>query len=259
MPHPPPRDFPPPSAPFPRCAEQCALLAEANHRAANQFGKLTSYIHLSLEEYRRRPGEVGDLQMALAAVEAKARALAHLNRVLTARPTSSAPADLSPVLHEICAAFSVQVGPARTIVDQVSGHWLVTPQVSLAVGQIVTEAVMNAVKYAYPDQEDGEIVIRTSPGEGETLVIEVIDHGAAAEPLVNPAGFGARLMRGLALKEQIGLGFIPTSPGLTVRLAAPVAVGLPERGGGGSAGPAHHRSSLRAAESLRGWRRTGSR
>lgn len=50
-----------PTAPFPLCAAHCALLAEVNHRTANQFTLLTSYIHLSLEEFRRNPGEIRDL------------------------------------------------------------------------------------------------------------------------------------------------------------------------------------------------------
>lgn len=219
----PPPDFVAPAGPFPGCAEQCALLAEANHRAANQFNELTSYIHLSLREFRRRPGEVEDLQMVLVAVEAKARALAHLNRMLTARPTSNEPVDLAPILHKICATFAVQVGRSHKIVDEVSGRWLVTPLVSLAVGQIVTEAVMNAVKYAYPGQRGGEIVIRTSVDAPPRLVVEIIDHGAAAAPPVDHDGFGTRLMRGLALKENIALTFTTTSPGLSVRLGVPAA------------------------------------
>jgi two-component sensor histidine kinase len=62
-----------PTAPYPLCAARCALLAEVNHRTANQFTLPTSYIHLSLEEFRRNPGEIRDLQLAFASVEARAR------------------------------------------------------------------------------------------------------------------------------------------------------------------------------------------
>lgn len=90
---------------FPLCAAHCALLAEVNHRTANQFALLTSYIHLSLEEFRRNPGEIRDLQLAFAAIEARARALASLNRQLTERPTSSQQVDVSLMLHEVCATL----------------------------------------------------------------------------------------------------------------------------------------------------------
>ncbi len=219
--------FPPPTTAFPRCADQCALLAEANHRAANQFALLTSYIQLSLEEYRRRPREVRNLELALASVEATARALASLNRRLIERPTSSQLVDVSLMLHEICATFAGSGNPRHTVVDAIAGPYLVTPNVNMAVGQIVTEAVMNALKYAYPEDQAGEITVRTTPVESGKLLIEVVDRGV--EPL--PASllfafaksFGVRLMCGLARQEDIGLNFEAASPGLSVQLVVPPA------------------------------------
>lgn len=220
-------DFPPPTTAFPKCAEQCALLAEANHRAANQFALLTSYIRLSLEEYRRGPGDVRSLELAFASVEARARALASLNRLLMGRPTTSPLVDVSLMLHEICATFAGSGNPRHTIVNAIAGPYWVTSRVNMAVGQIVTEAVMNALKYAYPEDQAGEITVRTTPVESGELLIEVADRGV--EPL--PASllfafaksFGVRLMSGLARQEHIGLNFEAASPGLSVQLVVPPA------------------------------------
>lgn len=209
---------------FPLCAAHCPLLAEVNHRTANQFALLTSYIHLSLEEFRRHPGEIRDLQLAFAAVEARARALSNLNRRLTERPTSSEPIDVSAMLHEVCATFGTSGDTIHSVVDEIAGPHLVTNSVNVAVGQMVTEAVMNALKYAYPVDQPGEITVRSTAGPSGALLVEVIDRGVGGLPAslsTSAKSFGVRLMRGLARQEDIGLDFVAGSPGLTVQFVLP--------------------------------------
>ena len=216
-----------PTASFPRCAAQCALLAEANHRTANQFSLLTSYIHLSLREFQRRPEEVQNLQLALATVEAKARALASLNRLMMPRAAPGRPIDISVILHEVCATFHGQVGSGRRVVDAITGACLVSPTVGLAVAQIVTEAIMNGLKHAYPEDQAGDITVRSATGESGEVLIEVVDRGVGGPPALHSSagsGFGVRLMRALASQENIGLSFVAASPGLSVQLAAPSAI-----------------------------------
>jgi two-component sensor histidine kinase len=218
-----------PTARFPLCAAQCPLLAEVSHRTANQFAVLTSYIRLSLEEFRRNPGEVRDLQLAFAAVEARARALASLNRHLLETRAATDPEDVSVILHQVAETFASDTGDLHSIIDAVTGSYLVTPGVKLAVGQIVTEAVMNSLKYAYPDEIRGDIIIRSSLADTGDLIVEIADYGRSGQvaSLSTAAKtLGVRLMRGLASQENIGLSFIPTSPGLCVRLLLPSAVEL---------------------------------
>lgn len=218
--------YAPPTARFPWCAAQCALLAEANHRAANQFTLLTSYIHLSLREFQRQPGEVQNLQLALATVEAKARALASLNRLLMPRSAPGGAVDMSLILHEICATFRGQVGSGHRVVDAITGACFVTPNASLAVAQIVTEAIMNGLKYAYPEDQAGDITVRSTTRESGEVFIEVVDRGVGAPPAshsIAGSGFGVRPMRALASQENIALSFVTGAPGLSVHLAVPPA------------------------------------
>lgn len=170
-------EFTPPTRPFPLCATQCALLAEVNHRTANQFAILTSYIRLSIEEFRKQPGAILDLQLAFAAVEARARALASLNLQLMTPRSTNQPVDLSIALHDICSAFNGSGGTRHSVVDAISQPYLVSPSVNMAVAQIVTEALMNALKYAYPEGQAGDIRVRSMPAESGALLVEVVDRG----------------------------------------------------------------------------------
>ena len=92
------------------------------------------------------------------------------------------------------------------------------------VGQIVTEAVMNSLKYAYPEDQVGEITVRSTPAVSGELLVEVIDRGVGGSPAslsTSAKSFGVRLMRGLARQENIGLSFLATSPSLSVQLVLP--------------------------------------
>lgn len=211
---------------LPFCADTCPLLAEVNHRTANQFAVLTSYIHLSLEESRRHPGEIRDLQLAFAAVEARAGALAALNRQLMQGPSGEL-VDVSLILHDICAAFGGSDNVTHSVREQIEGAFLVGSGVNVAIGQIVTEALMNALKYAYPDDRPGEVVVRSSATDSGELLIEVRDRGIGRPPASqadDTRGFGVRLMRGLAAQGKIALRFVDAAPGLSVQLVVPCVV-----------------------------------
>lgn len=211
-----------PVAPFPWCSAECALLAETNHRVANQFTTLAAYIHLTLEELRSHPSEIRDFELGFLAVEAKARALASLNRLLIGGQMSSAPTDVSIILHQVCSAFR-DTGNRGHVLDEITGDYLVTHSVNAAVGQIVTEAVMNALKYAYPADQGGDIVVRMAKIASGELLIEVSDHGVglSSSRTLAEKSFGSRLMRGLARQESLGLSFVAASPGLSVQILIP--------------------------------------
>jgi len=204
---------------YPLCAAKCDLLAEVNHRTANQFTLLSSYIHLSLAEFRRHPDEIRDLQLAFAAVEARAQAPAGLNKRLTRNPTSQV-VDISLILHQVCAIYDANGTSFHKVIDEVTGSHLVTNTTSMAIGQMVTEAIMNSLKYAYAEDQEGEITVRSTPGNPGQLLIEVIDSGVgglSASLSHTAKSFGIRLMRGLASQELIDLNFVAMSPGLSVQ------------------------------------------
>lgn len=140
------------------------------------------------------------------------------------RPTSIHTVDVSLIVHDVCEAFSSGGRTIHNVVEEITGSCFVAESVNMAVGQIVTEAVMNALKYAYREDEAGDITVRCTPGDSGKFLIEVADRGVGGLPdsLSTAAkSFGVRLMRGIARQENIGLSFVATSPGLSVQFLLP--------------------------------------
>ncbi|MBV8593137.1 MAG: sensor histidine kinase, partial [Caulobacteraceae bacterium] len=87
-----------------------------------------------------------------------------------------------------------------------------------SLGMIVNELVTNAVKYAYPSGEGGEVRVAFSR-EGRTLVLRVADDGVG---LGSPGqGLGVKVVRSLV--DQIG-GMLSQSgpPGAVFEVRWPV-------------------------------------
>ena len=149
------------------------------------------------------------------------------------RTTSNDPVDASLILHDVCGAFSISGSAIHNVADEITGSYLVAPSVNMAVGQIVTEAIMNALKHSCPEDQPGDVTVRSILVESGRLIIEVADLGVGGLPesfSTAAKSFGVRLMRGLARQENIGLSFVATSPGLSVQCLLP-SVGGPHGNG----------------------------
>jgi two-component sensor histidine kinase len=214
--------FAAPTAPFPACGGQCDLLAEANHRVANQFTVLIGHIQMSARAFRERAPSPLEFEWLLAGIEAKARAMATIHKLLSTQPSSLRAVDVSTVLHELCAAFRDQSGRGARLVADINGPLFLNPTTVLPVAQIVTEAILNALKYAYPDTALGEIRVSAGLRSPDEILVEVVDRGVGFQLTpehLHRKGLGLRLMRGLANQADIKLSLASASPGLAVQLA----------------------------------------
>jgi two-component sensor histidine kinase len=92
---------------------------------------------------------------------------------------------------------------------------------AIPLGIIVNELVTNAIKYAFPSESSGSVVVALKRGPGE-LRLTVADDGKGVDPRRTDSGAGGRLVEAFA--RQLG-GRIEresgTSKGTTVRLTLP--------------------------------------
>jgi len=210
--------------------DNCSLVDEANHRIANHLSMLAAFVRLKAVETARHASAspTGEsIQLLLEGVRAQIEAVARLHRSL-ADSGRRTPTDLSEHLHEVCAPLaSLLIGRIELIEDFGAGCQASHDQI-LPLTQIVSEAITNAVKHAYPHGQVGRIIVRTRQPPLGALVIEIVDDGPGLPAGVNVTsggGLGLRLMRALGgrLGARIEFGSGSSGSGLTVRVTLPPA------------------------------------
>jgi two-component sensor histidine kinase len=89
----------------------------------------------------------------------------------------------------------------------------IDPDRAVAIGIIVNELVMNAVKYAYPDGA-GPIHVDLK-AHGDTLVLSIADDGVGLNVKTDPrsTGMGQRIVAAMAAKLDASVERDPVHPG----------------------------------------------
>ena len=91
---------------------------------------------------------------------------------------------------------------------------------AVPLGLILNEAIINAIKYAYPDMAQGEVNIRLKKMEDETYQLIISDNGVGVADdveLKNRNSFGMHLMHGLSTQAD-GTFNIENKNGLTITI-----------------------------------------
>jgi two-component sensor histidine kinase len=88
----------------------------------------------------------------------------------------------------------------------------------VAIGIIVNELVMNAVKYAYPDGA-GPIHVELKP-DGDDLLVAIADDGVGLNAKADPrsTGMGQRIVSAMAVKLDATAERDPNHPGTRIVL-----------------------------------------
>lgn len=202
------------------------VLAEANHRIANNLSLVASLLSLKAREVADRrtpmlPLAAFDL---LAEAGSKIQVIADLHRTLSAQ--GDGPIELSAYLERIGQAVIGTMAHGQEIEfhTDLGGHCTCPAEAASHVGLIVNELLINALKYAHPaERVRGRIELgcrKTALG----LEIWVADDGVGLPDDFDPqtdAGLGMRTLRAIARKIGARLDFDSGYLGLTVRVLLP--------------------------------------
>jgi two-component sensor histidine kinase len=107
----------------------------------------------------------------------------------------------------------------------------IDPDRAVAIGIIVNELVMNAVKYAYPDSA-GPIHIDLTARHDE-LVLSIADNGVGLNAKTDPrsTGMGQRIVAAMASKLEATVERDPTHNGTRIVVCFPRAGNSPPKTG----------------------------
>ena len=167
--------------------EQALLLREMNHRVANSLQLITAL----LEMHARKSGDT-TVRAALRQASERVEAVAKIHQRLytsTDVTTVEMGAYLGGLLDELDRV--AEDGGGRRICFE-SAPVLVPTDKAVSIGLMVSELVTNALKYAYPDGENGPVRVRFGPRQDTppTWHLVVEDDGVGFAEGAKPRGTG---------------------------------------------------------------------
>jgi two-component sensor histidine kinase/CheY-like chemotaxis protein len=194
-------------------AEREVLLREVNHRVGNSLQIIASLLHLQANSSAQE-----DVKAALTNAMGRVAAVAQVHRRLY---TSH---DLKSVLLNLYLDALLEDLRRSAEGNRMSRLTLkaepieIDPDRAVAIGIIVNELVMNAVKYAYPDGA-GPIHVELA-AEGEDLLLSIADDGVGLNGKSDPrsTGMGQRIFTAMASKLEASVERDPIHAGTRIVL-----------------------------------------
>jgi two-component sensor histidine kinase/CheY-like chemotaxis protein len=178
-------------------AEREVLLREVNHRVGNSLQIIASLLHLQANS----SGD-DDVKAALTNAMGRVAAVAQVHRRLyTSHDLKSVMLNqyLEALLEDLRRSAEGNRMSRLTLHAEAVE---IDPDRAVAIGIIVNELVMNAVKYAYPDGA-GPIHVHLST-VGENLQLAIADDGVGLQAKQDPrsTGMGQRIVGAMATKLE---------------------------------------------------------
>jgi two-component sensor histidine kinase len=197
-------------------AEREVLLREVNHRVGNSLQIIASLLHLQANSTTQE-----DIKAALTNAMGRVAAVAQVHRRLyTSHDLKSVLLNqyLDALLEDLRRSAEGNRMSRLTLKAQPIE---IDPDRAVAIGIIVNELVMNAVKYAYPDGA-GPIHVDLS-AQGDDVVLSIADNGVGLNARTDPrsTGMGQRIVTAMAAKLEASVERDPSHTGTRILVRFP--------------------------------------
>ncbi|WP_044329737.1 sensor histidine kinase [Sphingomonas hengshuiensis] len=194
------------------------LQQELQHRVANSLQIIASVLMQSAKRAQsdEARGHLHDAHNRVMSVAAMQKQLA---------VSAADHVDLRPYLTQLCESIGASMihDHDQVKLDVRSDDSRVKANVSISLGLIVTELVINALKHAFPGERQGKIVVQYgSAGDAWHLSIADDGVGMPAQPSAS-AGLGTNIVQALAKQLDAQITVTDTAPGTTVTLDHPAS------------------------------------
>ena len=192
------------------------LLREMEHRVANSLQIIASILLLKArsvtsEETRQHLQDAHQRVMSVAEVQR------HLHA-----STGADEIEVGSYLSKLCESLaSSMIGEAQAIkVNAMAESGRIDSQRAVSLGLIVTELVLNAIKYAFPTQKAGARILVTYEIKADDWKLTVSDNGAgkAGSDIPN-AGLGTAIVEALVKQLDARIDITTGATGTTIAVA----------------------------------------
>lgn len=197
--------------------QQKTLLREMRHRIANSLQIIASILLLkagsvSSEETKNELRAAHQRVMSVAAVQSHLHASDGIEQI-----------EMGPYLEKLSAGLaSSMVGPNPNIeIVAVAGKGTLPTSQAVSIGLIVTELIMNAIKYAFPEAPKSARIRITFEKSKSDWKLSVSDNGVGRQEHQDSpesTGLGTALIGALAKQLGAQVAETPGGTGLTVEV-----------------------------------------
>lgn len=190
------------------------LLKELQHRVANSLQIIASVLlqnarNVQSDETRAHLNDAHNRVMSVAALQKQLAA------------SGAEDVALRPYFTQLCESIGASMIPDHDQIKlEVTGDdSQVDANMSVSLGLVVTELVINALKHAFPNDRSGEILVNYSSA-GANWTLKVADDGVGMGPASDPpaSGLGTSIINALAKQLQARITLSGGAKGTTVSL-----------------------------------------
>jgi len=192
------------------------LLQEMQHRVANSLQIIASILMLKAravtsDEIRFHLKDAHQRVISVAEVQSHLHASGGVDLI-----------EVGPYLTKLCASLAASmIGDSQPIVlEVVADHGAIGSDKAVSIGLIVTELLINAVKYAFPVFRHDARVTVTFASDGQAWTLTVCDNGVgkAAEPAPDRNGGLGTVIVDALVKQLDGHMTVASTGGMTVTI-----------------------------------------
>jgi two-component sensor histidine kinase len=185
------------------------LFQEIHHRVKNNLQSVLSLVSL----HSKSSDPVSEIRPRIQAMVAVHE---HIYRT-DSYVEVPAPAYIAAIARQIVEASSTNVRLETDVLDMLLPHKAVMP-----LGQLIGEAVINAIKYGYPDGRPGVIAISLRPDEADQSRLRLTIHNDGVPmPEQSQPGMGTRLTKAFAAQLGGDVRTVSDAGGVSVEATFP--------------------------------------
>jgi two-component sensor histidine kinase len=190
------------------------LLQELHHRVANSLQIIASVL---LQSARAVQSE--EIKQHLHDAHHRVMSVASLQQQLASSKRGDV--ELRPYFKALCESIGASMirDHNQISLDVTSDDSVTSADISVSMGLIVTELVINALKHAFPGDRSGKILVNyRSHGAGWTLSVGDDGIGMPNEPSGVKGGLGTSIVQALATQLGGQVSVANTKPGTKVSI-----------------------------------------
>lgn len=193
------------------------LLQEMQHRVANSLQIIASILLLKAravlsEETRQHLKDAHQRVMSVAEVQRHLYASEGIDEI-----------DVDTYLEKLCESLaSSMIGDTQPITLKVMAHaGKIGSDKAVSIGLIVTELVINAIKYAFPAAEAGAIILVTYEIDRNDWKLTVSDNGVGkgfSEITASSSGLGTAIVQALVKQLNAVMEITSSAAGMSIEI-----------------------------------------